>query len=67
VAGPAELLPDRYLELMSIDKKAAGGRIRFILLEAIGRAILRDDIPSELVRSVIDGCSARGTAAFHPA
>ena len=67
VAGPAELSADRYLELMSVDKKAAGGRIRFILLEAIGRALMRDDIPAELVRTVIDGCSGRGTAAFHAA
>ena len=67
VAGPAGLSADRYLELMSVDKKAAGGRIRFILLEAIGRAVMRDDIATELVRSVIDRCSARGTAAFHAA
>ena len=67
VAGPAELSADRYLELMSVDKKAAGGRIRFILLEAIGRALMRDDIPAELVRTVIDGCSGRGTAAFRAA
>jgi 3-dehydroquinate synthase len=67
VVGPAELSAERYLELMSVDKKAAGGRIRFILLEAIGRARIRDDIPPELVRSVIDDCSGRGAAAFRPA
>ena len=71
VAGPVELPTGRYLDLMSVDKKSAGGRIRFVLLDAIGRARIRDDLPPELVRSVIDDCSAdggsRGTAAIHAA
>ena len=29
VAGPASLSPDRYLDLMAIDKKASRGRIRY--------------------------------------
>jgi 3-dehydroquinate synthase len=32
---------DRYLELMSLDKKAVGGELRFVLLEGPGRAALR--------------------------
>ena len=63
VTGPVELAPERYLELMSVDKKAAGGRIRFVLLESIGHAVVRGDISPELVRSTIRGCTARGTAA----
>ncbi|MBI3375973.1 MAG: 3-dehydroquinate synthase [Betaproteobacteria bacterium] len=63
VAGPAGLSPERYLELMSVDKKAAGGRIRFVLLEAIGRAVIRGDIPPGLVCDAIQGCTARGTAS----
>ena len=37
VRAPA-LAAERWHELMSHDKKAAGGRTRFILLEALGRA-----------------------------
>ena len=53
VAGPAALSAERYLELMQVDKKAAGGRARFVLLEAIGRAALRDEVDPRLVREAI--------------
>ena len=31
----------RYLELMRVDKKAEGGEIRFVVIEAPGRAAVR--------------------------
>ena len=40
VRAPA-LGVERYLELMSLDKKAVGGDLRFVLLEGPGRAALR--------------------------
>jgi 3-dehydroquinate synthase len=52
VKGP-RFTPDRYLELMQGDKKAAAGRLRFVLLEALGRAGVRGDLPPELVRQSI--------------
>jgi 3-dehydroquinate synthase len=36
-----------WIEAMSRDKKAEGGRTRFILLEALGRAVIRADITIE--------------------
>ena len=51
VRGPA-LGADRYLELMRVDKKAQGGEIRFVLIEAPGRAVLRA-APDALVRDVL--------------
>lgn len=61
VAGPA-LAPERYLELMAGDKKAVGGRARYVLLKQVGRAALRDDIDARKVRDAIaasvDGASA---------
>jgi 3-dehydroquinate synthase len=47
--GP-QLPADRYLELMQVDKKVEGGKLRFVLLEGLGRAALRADIDSSLVR-----------------
>ena len=35
---PPALAPERWHELMSHDKKATGGRTRFIVLQALGRA-----------------------------
>jgi len=52
VKGPA-LAPERMLELMAVDKKAAKGRTRFVLLESIGRAALRGDVDEALVRKAI--------------
>ncbi len=36
---------ERYLELMTRDKKVEAGTIRFVLLDAMGRAALRGDVP----------------------
>jgi len=50
--GPA-LAPERLIELMAVDKKAAKGKTRFVLLESIGRAALRGDVDERLVRQAI--------------
>lgn len=47
---------ERYLELMRADKKAEGGEIRFVVIEAPGRAAVRA-APDALVReTIIAGC-----------
>jgi len=43
------MTPQRMLELMSVDKKARDGRVRFVLLERLGAAILRGDVPATAV------------------
>ena len=40
---------DAIVNSMAFDKKVADGRIRFVLLDRIGRAVIRDDIPGSLV------------------
>jgi 3-dehydroquinate synthase len=52
VSGPA-LGPDEMLRLMAVDKKAAGGELRFVLLDAIGRAELRGGVEEHAVREVV--------------
>jgi 3-dehydroquinate synthase len=54
-AMPAE----RWLELMRVDKKAEGGEIRYVLIDGIGRCVVRP-APEALVREVI---AARSAAA----
>ncbi len=44
----------RYLELMQVDKKAAGGKLRFVVLEGLGRAAVRSGIDEALVKASID-------------
>ena len=38
---------------MAVDKKAAKGRVRFIVLEAVGKAALRGDLAESAVREAI--------------
>ncbi len=47
--APPKIDPVRFVELMTHDKKSSGGKIRYILLEGIGRAGLHGDIPDSLV------------------
>jgi 3-dehydroquinate synthase len=52
IAGPG-LPPERLMELMAGDKKAAQGKLRFVVLEALGRAALRGGVDDERVRQAI--------------
>jgi len=52
VKGP-KLALERYLDLMQVDKKAAGGKVRFVLLDGLGRAVLRGDLDACLIRESI--------------
>ena len=62
VVGPA-LSPERILELMQVDKKAAGGRLRFVLLERLGSAVIRADLEEKSVLDAIASCNAMPVAA----
>jgi 3-dehydroquinate synthase len=50
--------PSAVMEAMAFDKKVKSGRIRFVLLERIGSAMVRDDVPPALVREAVE--SLRG-------
>jgi 3-dehydroquinate synthase len=52
--GP-DLGADRYLELMRVDKKAESGEIKFVVIDAPGRASMRA-APDGLVREVLAAC-----------
>ena len=48
VKGPV-LAPEKLMALMALDKKAAQGKVRFVLLEGIGRAALRGGLEERLI------------------
>jgi 3-dehydroquinate synthase len=50
--GPA-LAPQCLMELMAGDKKAAQGKLRFVVLEALGRAALRGGVEEDQIRRAI--------------
>ncbi|MGB5767284.1 MAG: 3-dehydroquinate synthase [Arenicellales bacterium] len=53
VEPPAELDIERYLQLMKVDKKVIDGRIRLVLLKAIGSAFVSDDYDADLLRQTL--------------
>lgn len=59
VAAP-DLGVDRYLDLMGLDKKVEGGKIRFILLRAIGSAFLTADVPHQAISSALVDSARHG-------
>jgi 3-dehydroquinate synthase len=56
-AGLPTVAPDlgveRYLELMGLDKKVEGGKLRLILLRRIGQAYVSADFPEQALREVL--------------
>ncbi|MBI3953430.1 MAG: 3-dehydroquinate synthase, partial [Chloroflexi bacterium] len=44
----------RVLEAMSLDKKARGGSLRWVLLQDAGLPVVRDDVPPETAAAILD-------------
>ena len=57
VRGPRALTCDEMLSLMAVDKKAQDGRVRLVLLRALGTAVITDDYNPALLRETIAACS----------
>lgn len=53
VAAPIELSVERMLELMAVDKKVQDGRVRLVLLDAIGQAHVDSDYKPQLLRETL--------------
>ena len=53
VDAPVELSPERFVELMSVDKKVMDGVLRLVLLKDIGHAVITNDYtPEQLVEAL---------------
>ena len=56
---PEGLTAGELLDRMRSDKKVIGGRLRFVLPEAIGRVTIRDDVPEDMVIDVLSALGAQ--------
>jgi len=65
VIPPDSIDVEQYLSLMSRDKKASQGEIRFILLESLGKAIITADVDSGLLKQTLAARGALGKLAPH--
>jgi 3-dehydroquinate synthase len=53
VVPPAAITVEQFVNLMSSDKKAELGKIRFILLKAVGQAYIEADVEVELLKQTL--------------
>ena len=54
VSAP-DLGVERYMDAMGLDKKVEGGRIRFVLLKAIGKALVTDTVATDKLAQTLQG------------
>lgn len=53
---PPGLGPERFMELMAVDKKVLGGRLRLILLRGIGDAVVTGDFDPQALQACLRVC-----------
>lgn len=56
---PEPISTDAVVEATRVDKKMRGGKLRFVLLEGVGKPVVRDDVPEALVRKTFEGLLKR--------
>lgn len=54
--APVDMTPDQFVELMGVDKKVLDGRLRLVLLKALGQAIVTSDIDTMLLMETFAAC-----------
>ena len=53
IIPPASITANDYIDLMRSDKKAEQGKIKFILLEAIGSAVITQDVDENVLKETL--------------
>lgn len=61
--GPASVSVDAMLDLMAVDKKAHAGKIRLILLQGLGRALVTAEYPATALRETLAACLSLAAVA----
>ena len=54
VCPPPEMNADDFLKLMAVDKKVMAGKIRFILLRGLGKAVIESAIDADKLRQTLE-------------
>ncbi len=57
IKGP-HLSSEQYLQQMGLDKKVEDGKIRFVLLKALGQAVITNEVPKEMLLQTLESNSA---------
>lgn len=54
--APQNMTSEQFVELMGVDKKVLDGRLRLVLLESLGKAIVTSDIDASLLMETFAAC-----------
>ncbi|MDJ0741664.1 MAG: 3-dehydroquinate synthase [Gammaproteobacteria bacterium] len=54
VQPPADVAPQRFLELMAVDKKVMDGQLRLVLMKGIGRSVISADFDPDALRQTLN-------------
>ncbi|WGL15100.1 3-dehydroquinate synthase [Microbulbifer bruguierae] len=57
--SPSDMTVDDYLQAMAVDKKVQNGKLRLVLLEALGNAQISDDTPKDQLVEALRACGAK--------
>ncbi len=57
--SPKAMTPEKYIDLMAVDKKNIDGQIRVILLEALGKATLPVNIELSKLKETLNGYAGK--------
>ncbi|RZU47465.1 3-dehydroquinate synthase [Fluviicoccus keumensis] len=60
VVPPVHMTPAQFLELMAVDKKVQAGKLRLVLLKALGDAVITADFSWELLQQTLAAGSSLG-------
>jgi 3-dehydroquinate synthase len=56
-APPPGIGPDRFLDLMAVDKKVQDGRLRLVLLNGIGKSVVTDGFDPAMLRATLQAAA----------
>ncbi|MDN3637291.1 3-dehydroquinate synthase [Simiduia curdlanivorans] len=65
IAAPKSMTVDQFLAHMSVDKKVMDGRLRFVLLKALGEAVVVNDVGLSDLQHVLQASISSGLADTH--
>ena len=54
VVAPKALGSDRFLELMAVDKKVQGGKLRLVLMKGLGQSLITSEPGASEIRAALD-------------
>ena len=54
VRPPAEVAPQRFMELMAVDKKVMDGQLRLVLIRDIGHSVISADFDPDVLRQTLN-------------